>query len=124
MGPFPRKHHESAERTRFMLLPLALPPANAFSVCVTALQCANLLAGLNEVQQPTKYSKFAPTVPPVAVSSRTGMLIIYGPALAVSAASVLLVPHINGREVLTAALLALHFAKRCAEVLFVHKYSG
>ena len=105
-------------------LPLALPPANAFALCVTGMQCFNLLAGANEIKTPTQYSKFAPELPPMAVSSKTGMLMIYGPALAVGAAALINPASVNGREALTAGLITVHFLKRCLEVLFVHEYSG
>ena len=109
-----------------MLPALALPAPGAFSVCVTALQCFNLAAGLNEVDAPTGYSKFAPQLPPKPVSGRTGMLMIYTPALAVGALALAPggVPIMNGREQLVAGLITFHFFKRCVEVLCVHSYSG
>lgn len=105
-------------------LPLALPAPTTFSFCITGLQCANLLAGFNEVKAPTQYSKFASALPPLAVTGRTGMLIIYMPSLLVGVSGFLGAPMVNGREVIIAAMIVLHFAKRVAETLFVHRYSN
>lgn len=52
------------------------------------------------------------------------MLMIYVPALAVGTVGLLIAPAVNGREALTAGLVAIHFLKRCIEVLCVHSYSG
>ena len=104
-----------------MLVPLALPTTTV-GLCITALQCCNLLAFANEKQTPTGYSKFAAAK--ASIPSRRGMLIIYTPSLVVSAAMLATAPAVNGREAIVAGMLLLHFAKRVAEVLCVHQYSG
>lgn len=52
------------------------------------------------------------------------MLVIYAPPTAVAGAALALAPAVNGRELLVASLLLIHFGKRCLETLFVHRYSG
>lgn len=80
---------------------------------------------MNEASNPTPYSKFAnedtntPTVP-----SKIGMLIIYTPALLVSAISLVLRIADGGLHALVSCLLVIHFVKRDLEVLFLHSYSG
>ena len=60
------------------------------------------------------------------VSGRKGMLVIYAPALvAMGLISAGTSSQIDGdRAILVNALLIAHFAKRCIETLFVHRYSG
>ena len=107
------------------MLAAALPPihvpTSTVGLAITAVQCMNLLAGANEMQSPTGYSKFAPSG--ASIPSRRGMLIIYSPALLTSVAMASSAPA-TGRASLIAGLLVIHFAKRVFEVLFVHKYSG
>jgi len=96
---------------------------DALSLVVTALQVFNLFAGVNESQSPTPYSKFAKQG---KLPSKLAMLVIYSPAFCVSIGAVLtsLSLMYNGRELLTAVLLLIHFGKRMAEVCFLHIYSG
>lgn len=71
------------------------------------------------------YSKFADRTARVRVPSRLGMLILYAPA-AFAAPAVHLV--VDGPwtpwHLLTLGMVSAHFARRCLEVLFVHRYSG
>ena len=103
-----------------MLLPAIHCPASPVGLAITAIQCLNLLSFANEQKSPAGYSKFADqkvsTIP-----SRTGMLIIYVPAMVTAGAMLATAPHVNGREALVAGLTLVHFAKRVAEVIFVHK---
>jgi hypothetical protein len=68
------------------------------------------------------YSKFAQGRADATIPSRTGMLIIYTPALlvatAVAAAALLSAegPFTGGRVAVVAGMLVLHFAKRVFEV--------
>ena len=104
------------------MLPAIHCPTSTAGLCITALQCLNLAAFANEKQAPTGYSKFAPKS--ATMPSRTGMLIIYSPALVTSAAMLATAPAINGREALVAGMLVVHYAKRVFETAFVHRYSG
>lgn len=104
-------------------------PHDGFSLAITAMQCLNLGAFANELKSPTPYSKFAEQLADsgnkLTLPSRQGMLLIYLPAMATSAACLAGAPiGGNGREIIVRALLLLHFAKRVAETLFVHEYSG
>ena len=57
---------------------------DTFSLVVTGVQCLNLFAGLNEVQSPTAYSKFA-SKSTLSIPSLYGMLVIYTPATCAAA---------------------------------------
>ncbi|KAF9676495.1 hypothetical protein SADUNF_Sadunf08G0007900 [Salix dunnii] len=59
----------------------------------------------------------------IKLSSRTGMLVFYVPALLSGVASFVLYPNHDPRLFLVKAALTIHFFKRTIEVLFVHKYS-
>ena len=101
---------------------------------ITALQCLVIASSYaNEMNPKTRaqYSKFsqasATTSKKATWSSRFGMMVIYTPAFIASV--VLLALGANGVEMaplpsLAAVFSAIHFAKRCLEVLFLHKYSG
>jgi len=106
-----------------MLVPhLALPPLNVAGVAITGMQIIVVATSYSREasDENTPYSKFAAdAVQPSAVSSRTGMLFIYSPAAVVAT-----VMATTTRPSLAATLLAVHFIKRVAEVLFVHRYSG
>ena len=61
--------------------------------------------------------------------SRYAMLVIYSPSLITSVVLLLLGRYLPSMKniptrSLAAVLCAIHFAKRCLEVLFLHKYSG
>ena len=102
-------------------------PTSTAGLVITGLQCLNLGAAFNEMQSPTPYSKFAQNVEGSTIPSQQGMLLIYVPATLTSLAFLTksaVVPMLNGRELIVATLLAVHFAKRVAEVLYVHDYSG
>uniref|UniRef100_A0A6N2LN94 3-oxo-5-alpha-steroid 4-dehydrogenase C-terminal domain-containing protein n=1 Tax=Salix viminalis TaxID=40686 RepID=A0A6N2LN94_SALVM len=59
----------------------------------------------------------------IKLSSRTGMLVFYVPALLSGVASFVLYPNHDPRLFLVKAALTIHFFKRTIEVLFVHRYS-
>lgn len=76
-----------------------------------------------------------PLAPPASVPSQTGMFVIYAPAFAVgtwfalSAAGVVpgassmgAAAAVNGRELVCAAMVALHFFKRLVEVCVLGLY--
>jgi len=70
-----------------------------------------------------KYSKFRPGT---GISSRTGMFIIYFlPFLFhIPAVMYFVKEPLTQVQMIFSAAILLHFAKRCYEVLFIHKYSG
>lgn len=74
---------------------------------------------------PLGYSKFADRTRRFALPSRLGMLLIYAPA---AVAGVLTHLACDGPWTpwhgLTLGLIAVHFVRRCVEVLAVHRYSG
>lgn len=79
-------------------------------------------AGFNEVQEPMGYSKFAKDF---QISSRTGMLLAYVPALCYCTWEVSTRPSDStSPRWLAGVCLWVHFAKRTLEVMFLHVYSG
>ena len=71
------------------------------------------------------YSKFADRKARMALPSRVGMFIIYFPAVF----SFWLAPLARGVELtpwllISGAMISAHFAKRCVEVMTLHRYSG
>jgi very-long-chain enoyl-CoA reductase len=81
-----------------------------------------------EIESPTPYSKFAPTSANSKgkklygmVSSKIGMLIIYVPA---TIAAFIFQFLFLSTPSAAGWLVLIHFLKRDAEVLFLHKYSG
>lgn len=95
---------------------------------ITVLQVmATATSYYNEVQPTTRapYSKFVSSEgtnqKEKMVGSRTGMMIIYSPALLASISLSLfsIVPYSLGNYLCT-----IHFLKRVLEVLFLHRYSG
>jgi very-long-chain enoyl-CoA reductase len=102
-------------------------PTDAASLAIAAFQSLNLLAAANEIKNPTPYSKFARGFAGAKLPSRLGMLSIYTPSAVISGIS-LLTSLTSGlaseRTVLVAAMLFVHFAKRVAETLLLHRFSG
>mmetsp|Transcript_68293 Transcript_68293/g.154516 ORF Transcript_68293/g.154516 Transcript_68293/m.154516 type:complete len:246 (-) Transcript_68293:57-794(-) len=77
----------------------------------------------------TPYGRFYdPAKHRTGIASRLGMTVIYSPSFLVGAFAVAqaLAPASvsNGRELLVASMIAIHFAKRLYETWFVHVYSG
>lgn len=104
---------------------LQFPSWNNWNIAGAALQGVGLFGCLGELKgENAGYSKFAHAEKKFKVSSRVGMVILYAPALVVSAWYLRDAPNKNGRELVTAGLLCLHFGKRVLESLFLHKYSG
>eukprot|EP00538_Stauroneis_constricta_P002619 CAMPEP_0119562840 /NCGR_PEP_ID=MMETSP1352-20130426/21730_1 /TAXON_ID=265584 /ORGANISM="Stauroneis constricta, Strain CCMP1120" /LENGTH=265 /DNA_ID=CAMNT_0007611335 /DNA_START=118 /DNA_END=912 /DNA_ORIENTATION=- len=101
------------------------PPSNVLGYALTAFQLFAISAIYKEERNaPAQYSKFANDAkkkPKDPVPSRVGMMIIYTPAFLVSLCFQF-VPYLP--KCTAALLLTIHFAKRCFEVLFIHKYSG
>lgn len=85
-----------------------------------------------EIDNPMPYSKFSTAnssgkKSEVRVPSKIGMLIIYVPATVVAFIFQFVLPHIGSMSITSTIagwMVFLHFLKRDAEVLFVHKYSG
>lgn len=108
-------------------------------IAITAVQLLGTFTSYGNEANPTtrtQYSKFVvkddggrekvKTKPKKMVKSETGMTLIYAPAflvsvvMAVGGSSLSIVPPPTWAGV----LCLLHFAKRCAEVKFLHHYSG
>jgi len=69
------------------------------------------------------YSKFAGGMTMTGmVPSRLGMTLLYFPACCIGL--FYFVDHVSDRADIAAAMMAIHFGKRTAECLFLHKYSG
>jgi len=71
------------------------------------------------------YSKFANREARFTLPSKVGMFVLYFPAVFLFPVAL----WVSGAETTTwhwllAAMVSIHFAKRCVEALFVHKYSG
>eukprot|EP00931_Biecheleriopsis_adriatica_P026443 TRINITY_DN16098_c0_g1_i1.p1 TRINITY_DN16098_c0_g1~~TRINITY_DN16098_c0_g1_i1.p1 ORF type:complete len:271 (-),score=43.80 TRINITY_DN16098_c0_g1_i1:209-994(-) len=107
---------------------IQFPPWTTANIAVIGLQVLGLGGCANELQgQNAGYSKFADPKKAFKFPSRTGMVLLYAPALLVSLGylqNALSLTSSNGREALTAGLLTLHFGKRVWECLFLHVYSG
>ncbi|KAL7540639.1 hypothetical protein ACHAXR_010269 [Thalassiosira sp. AJA248-18] len=104
---------------------------------ITAIQLLIATTSFSSETNPktrAQYSKFsqANVVTSATWPSRIGMMVIYTPACFVSVA--LLALGLQGMNLpgamavplpsVAAAFCSIHFAKRCLEVLFLHKYSG
>jgi 3-oxo-5-alpha-steroid 4-dehydrogenase 1 len=68
-----------------------------------------------------RYSKFRIGT---GFSARAGMLLIYAVPLLVAAAVTLQTDALRGPRQWVGAAVVLHFGKRCAETLWLHRYSG
>ncbi|XAR53560.1 3-oxo-5-alpha-steroid 4-dehydrogenase (NADP(+)) [Bertholletia excelsa] len=89
--------------------------------------------GLSEIMgKHLQYSKFwnannngsGPKPLQIKLPSKTGMLLLYTPALLDCLASFVIYPDSRLRFLLVKLTLTIHFFKRVLEVLFVHKFSG
>lgn len=102
---------------------------------ITAIQLIVTATSFSTETNPdtrAKYSKFSEAngkVLSATWSSRFAMMVIYSPALLISLA-ILLAPPILLEKVylpshsLAVVMCAIHFGKRCLEVMFLHQYSG
>ena len=119
----------------FQLIPSLGPFAAPTGLWGTGLAILQVLlvatAGVNEVQNPTQYSKFA-NPQTATLPSKYGMLILYAPSailaavLTATATMDVTTSSSSSSTTLTLASIcvALHFGKRVLEALFLHKYSG
>ncbi|PKU79624.1 3-oxo-5-alpha-steroid 4-dehydrogenase 1 [Dendrobium catenatum] len=109
------------------------PPPSIFVSAMSMISFTLLtISGLSEIfGRHLRYSKFGDAGGGRSrgfkpISSKAGMLFLYSPAMAYAVAAPFvfdgLVDGIRAR--LVAAALAIHFAKRVFEVLFIHQYSG
>ncbi|KAI8972380.1 hypothetical protein BDB01DRAFT_810469 [Pilobolus umbonatus] len=87
---------------------------------------SSIVLSIREISPSTRlgYSKFTnPLNKSWKVSGRSGMLLIYGPSLALS--SILFcVSDMSSRLYIVTGLTAFHYSKRVYEVYFIHHYSG
>ena len=112
-----------------IVFPRATPGLALAALQLTSIMKTNFKAGTMGL-----YGKFYrdSDVDEFALPSKVGMAIVYGPALLVSMLALKtawlaresIAMSGNGRELLIAAMLTLHFLKRFLEVVFVHIYSG
>ncbi|KAI4347707.1 hypothetical protein L6164_008491 [Bauhinia variegata] len=116
-----------------VLLKFLFPPPPSLFVAamsvITFVSQAN--AGFSEIRgKHLQYSKFVNVNPTgsgrtqIKISSKTGMVLFYSPALLAGVASFWIFPHEGLRSTILHSAIALHFFKRVFEALFVHKYSG
>lgn len=74
---------------------------------------------------PFGYSKFADRTARFRLPARTGMFLLYLPAaIAFPVLHFLLAVPVSPWHVLVTVLGMVHFSKRCAEVLWLHRFSG
>ncbi|KAL7520786.1 hypothetical protein ACHAWX_005498 [Stephanocyclus meneghinianus] len=119
-----------------MNLPATFQGTSYAGHVITALQLFVTATSFQTETNPetrAQYSKFSQAngkVPSATWPSRFSMMVIYTPALLTSlvfllAPSIVKEPAVLlPRSSLATALCAIHFAKRCLEVLFLHSYSG
>ncbi|XP_020596138.1 very-long-chain enoyl-CoA reductase [Phalaenopsis equestris] len=110
------------------------PPPSIFTSAMSMFFLTGMaISGVFEiVGRNLRYSKFMDVgdgdraEKQIRISSKTGMLFIYAPAMTYAAATPFLFFGLvdGSRGLLVTAALAIHFAKRVYEVLFVHRYSG
>ncbi|XP_072956270.1 uncharacterized protein [Typha angustifolia] len=108
------------------------PPPSLLVMAMSAVSVTSLAySGLSEIAgKHLNYSKFWDAGPSkgggnIRLSSRSGMLLLYTPALLAAVASFAVPGVVVGtRSRLVSAALAIHFLKRDFEVLFIHQYSG
>ena len=116
-----------------MNIPVQFP--GNFGLVITALQLVVTATSFSTETNPdtrAKYSKFSEAngkIPSATWSSRFAMMVIYTPALLISmmillAPSILLENTYLPSRSLAAVMCAIHFGKRCLEVMFLHQYSG
>ena len=103
-------------------------PTTFWGTGVILLQCVVIAtAGINEVHNPTQYSKFA-NQQTTQLPSMYGMLLLYGPSAIVATLFTILSVSTDHdatcAPTVASICLALHFGKRVAESLFLHEYSG
>lgn len=104
-----------------------LPEFTLVNAVITVLQLLVLVsAGAQETKEPMGYSKFAQKVTlKREISSKTGMIISYVPALLYCVWDLGLPSETPPTmRWMAAVCLIIHFAKRTLEVLYVHVYSG
>lgn len=108
---------------------IAPPPPGLGWIALTFLQPLLTYTRYHgELTQPVKYSKFSTALTEASsgkrsnllLTGRQGMLVAYAPAFLVSSYYY----RASSSQNFAALLLAIHFAKRLLEVMFVHKYSG
>ncbi|KAL7185006.1 hypothetical protein ACSBR2_027030 [Camellia fascicularis] len=125
------------------------PPPSLFVTAMSVISAASLAnAGISEIKgKHMQYSKFwnnnnnnnnnnnigsnnsqkspsSSSAKRAKLSTKTGMLIAYTPALLASVASFGIFPNEGFRFLLVNSALTIHFFKRFFEVLFIHKYSS
>lgn len=111
------------------LLPLYVPPwtwSIPQIITVVFVPCIPLFFATEGFQLFSfGYSKFADRAARWKLPSRLGMFLLYFPAVFVGPGLLFgLRGPIDGWHLLAVGLVSAHFAKRCLEVLFLHKYSG
>lgn len=116
-----------------MMIPSTFVNTNPGILAFNALQVLPLVGIFKqESDSPMPYSKFAMTTSEqkkstAMVPSKIGMLIIYVPATIVAFVYQFLlplIPSMSYEPTIAGWMTFVHFLKRDAEVLFLHKYSG
>ncbi|MCS6994069.1 MAG: 3-oxo-5-alpha-steroid 4-dehydrogenase [Anaerolineales bacterium] len=104
---------------------MIFPEWNTFNIALySGLALLSLGMGLGEALglKMMKYSKFRPSA---GWNPRAGMFFLYFlPILAALAFALPYLPTASLAQVIVLTAVLGHFAKRCLEVLFLHKYSG